>query len=95
MGREIATYGSTPFQEHLDDTDAVIERLLPFDIVCVMRERTPRAAYFLVQQLLPVMCKGSSVVLLSSLAAFQAFIPMLEVNCKAIPALFSCQSRLR
>ena len=31
----------TVFQDHLDDTDAVIERLLPFDIVCVMRERTP------------------------------------------------------
>jgi hypothetical protein len=30
----------TVFQDHLDDTDAVIERLLPFDIVCVMRERT-------------------------------------------------------
>jgi 3-oxoacyl-[acyl-carrier protein] reductase len=28
-----------------------------------------RAPYFLLQQLLPVMCKGSSVVLLSSLAA--------------------------
>src|SRR3984893_5302069 len=31
----------TVFQGHLDDTDAVIERLLPFDIICVMRERTP------------------------------------------------------
>src|SRR6202162_621447 len=31
----------TVFQDHLDDTDAVIDRLLPFDIVCVMRERTP------------------------------------------------------
>jgi phosphoglycerate dehydrogenase-like enzyme len=31
----------TVFQDHLDDTDAVIERLLPFDIICVMRERTP------------------------------------------------------
>jgi phosphoglycerate dehydrogenase-like enzyme len=30
----------TVFQDHLDDTDAVIERLLPFDIICVMRERT-------------------------------------------------------
>src|SRR5712671_2170748 len=28
------------FQDHLADPDAVIERLLPFDIVCVMRERT-------------------------------------------------------
>ena len=31
----------TVFQDHLNDTDAVIGRLLPFDIVCVMRERTP------------------------------------------------------
>ena len=29
------------FQTHLADPDAVIERLLPFDIACVMRERTP------------------------------------------------------
>src|SRR5437660_5662763 len=29
------------FQNHLGDPDAVIERLLPFDVVCVMRERTP------------------------------------------------------
>src|SRR5258708_2170793 len=29
------------FQDHLADPDAVIERLLLFDVVCVMRERTP------------------------------------------------------
>src|SRR5882762_1144401 len=29
------------FQDHLADQDALIERLLPFDAVCVMRERTP------------------------------------------------------
>src|SRR5260370_15305179 len=28
------------FQDHLADPDALIERLLPFDVVCVMRERT-------------------------------------------------------
>src|SRR5258706_12209055 len=33
----------TVFQDHLDDADAVVERLLPFDILCVMRERTPLA----------------------------------------------------
>src|SRR5258708_3569341 len=32
------------FQDHLADPDAVIERLLPFDVVCVMRERTPLPA---------------------------------------------------
>src|ERR1700760_1028218 len=31
----------TVFNDHLADFDAVIERLQPFDIVCVMRERTP------------------------------------------------------
>src|SRR5712692_10919879 len=29
------------FHDHLADPDAVIERLLPFNVVCVMRERTP------------------------------------------------------
>jgi phosphoglycerate dehydrogenase-like enzyme len=31
----------TVFNDHLDGTDAVVARLQPFDIVCVMRERTP------------------------------------------------------
>src|ERR1700736_5638980 len=29
------------FNDHLADPDAVVNRLLPYDIVCVMRERTP------------------------------------------------------
>jgi phosphoglycerate dehydrogenase-like enzyme len=35
----------TVFQNHLADPDAVIERLLPFDVVCVMRERTALPRY--------------------------------------------------
>jgi phosphoglycerate dehydrogenase-like enzyme len=31
----------TVFNDHLAEADAVIERLRPFDVVCVMRERTP------------------------------------------------------
>src|SRR3979490_877744 len=31
----------TVFNDHLAASDAIIERLQPFDIVCVMRERTP------------------------------------------------------
>jgi len=31
----------TVFNDHLPDTDAIIARLTPYDIVCVMRERTP------------------------------------------------------
>jgi phosphoglycerate dehydrogenase-like enzyme len=29
------------FHDHLADPDAVVDRLAPFDVVCVMRERTP------------------------------------------------------
>ena len=31
----------TVFTDHLSGADAVVERLRPFDVVCVMRERTP------------------------------------------------------
>lgn len=31
----------TVFNDHLGDATAVVERLQPFDVVCVMRERTP------------------------------------------------------
>ncbi len=31
----------TVFNDHLSDTAAVIERLRPFTVICVMRERTP------------------------------------------------------
>jgi phosphoglycerate dehydrogenase-like enzyme len=31
----------TVFNDHLADPDRVVERLRPFDVVCVMRERTP------------------------------------------------------
>ncbi|RZF23699.1 D-2-hydroxyacid dehydrogenase family protein [Paraburkholderia sp. UYCP14C] len=30
----------TVFTDHIDNEDALVERLLPFDILCVMRERT-------------------------------------------------------
>src|SRR5580698_6267658 len=31
----------TVFEDHLAEPEAVIERLLPFDVICVMRERSP------------------------------------------------------
>jgi phosphoglycerate dehydrogenase-like enzyme len=31
----------TAFNDHVADSDAIVARLLPFEIVCVMRERTP------------------------------------------------------
>jgi phosphoglycerate dehydrogenase-like enzyme len=32
------------FSDHLADADALLERLLPYDVLCVMRERTPLGA---------------------------------------------------
>ena len=31
----------TVFHDHIDDPQQLVERLAPFDVVCVMRERTP------------------------------------------------------
>src|SRR5215813_11780985 len=31
----------TVFADHLSDFDDVVKRLQPFDVICVMRERTP------------------------------------------------------
>src|SRR5712672_3255495 len=31
----------TVFNDHLADPDRIVERLLPFEVVCIMRERTP------------------------------------------------------
>ncbi len=47
----------TVFQDHLADTDAVIERLLPSDAVCYVCERSPLPATslsaFLISRSLP------------------------------------------
>jgi hypothetical protein len=31
----------TVFNDHISDPDLLVERLAPFEVVCVMRERTP------------------------------------------------------
>ena len=31
----------TVFNDHVSEPPALVERLLPFDVVCAMRERTP------------------------------------------------------
>ncbi len=30
----------TVYRDHIDDEDELVERLLPYDVLCVMRERT-------------------------------------------------------
>ena len=42
----------TVFSNHLTDQDAIVARLQPFNIVCVMRERTPLSREILARLLL-------------------------------------------
>lgn len=37
----------TVFHDHLDEEDALVERLSPFDVIVIMRERTPLSASLL------------------------------------------------
>jgi phosphoglycerate dehydrogenase-like enzyme len=37
----------TVFQDHITELEALVRRLLPFDVLCIMRERTPMTAELL------------------------------------------------
>ena len=48
VAKQLADWSKLPsttelivFNDHLDDEDALVERLAPFEIICAMRERTP------------------------------------------------------
>src|SRR5258708_33844623 len=58
----------TVFDDHLADSDAVVERLQPFDIVCVMRERTPMTR--------PIIERLPKLRLIASTAPRHASIPL-------------------
>jgi phosphoglycerate dehydrogenase-like enzyme len=67
------------FQNHLADRDALIERLMPFDVICVMRERTPLPRYIL--ERLP------NLKLIASTGAVNASIDMLAAGDHGIAVL--------
>jgi hypothetical protein len=39
--RVLSAADVTVFTDHVSDTDELVGRLAPFDVLCVMRERTP------------------------------------------------------
>ncbi len=48
IARKVADWGTISnhpdvavFHDHLSDQEALVERLKPFDVICIMRERTP------------------------------------------------------
>ena len=67
----------TVFSDHLDDADALIARLLPFDVVCVMRERTPLPA--------AIIDRLPRLKLICSTAARNASIDVAAAAARGIP----------
>jgi lactate dehydrogenase-like 2-hydroxyacid dehydrogenase len=66
----------TVFRDHLSDPGAVVRRLQPFDVVCVMRERTPLKRAILEQ--LP------NLKLIASTAARNASIDLVAATERGI-----------
>src|SRR5713226_9726512 len=77
------------FQDHLADPDAVIERLLPFDVVCVMRERTPLPRYVIerLPNLKLIASTGSGNAPIDLAAAADHGIPVVHTVYKADPTI--------
>jgi phosphoglycerate dehydrogenase-like enzyme len=79
----------TVFTDHLTDTDAVIARLEPFDIVCVMRERTPmtRAVIAGLPKLRLIASTGMVNAAIDTKAAAERGIEVVHTGYSSTPAI--------
>ena len=79
----------TVFNDHLADADAVVERLLPFDVVCVMRERTPlsRAIIERLPRLKLIASTGSRNASIDTVAAKERDIPVVHTGYASSPTI--------
>src|ERR1700719_680921 len=77
------------FQNHLADPDALIERLLPFDVVCVMRERTPlpRNVIERLPNLKLIASTGSGNASIDVAAAGDHGIPVVHTGYRSDPTI--------
>jgi len=79
----------TVFQDHLADQDAVAERLKPFDVVCIMRERTPMPASLLerLPRLKLIASTGSRNSSIDLAAAAECGISVAHTSYTSTPAI--------
>src|SRR5712671_250259 len=79
----------TVFQDHLDDPDAVIERLQPFDVVCVMRERTPLSRNIIerLPNLKLIASSGSGNASIDVVAASEHGIAVVHTGYRSDPTI--------
>ena len=79
----------TVFNDHLDDPEALVARLEPFDIVCVMRERTPlpRAIIERLPRLKLVVSTGRRNVSIDVAAATERGVPVARTGYSSDPTI--------
>jgi phosphoglycerate dehydrogenase-like enzyme len=77
------------FNDHIADPDALIERLTPFDIVCVMRERTPlpRGVLQRLPRLKLVASTGARNASIDTSAAKELGIAVTDTGYKSTPTI--------
>ena len=79
----------TVFNDHITDQGAVIERLLPFDVVCVMRERTalPRAIIERLPRLKLIASTGPGNASIDMAAASERGISVTGTGYRSTPTI--------
>lgn len=79
----------TVFNDHLAEMENVIKRLLPFDIICVMRERTPLTAAIIenLPKLKLIVSTGSRNASIDIEACEKKNIKILHTNYFATPTI--------
>jgi phosphoglycerate dehydrogenase-like enzyme len=79
----------TVFNDHIADSSTVIKRLTPFDIICVMRERTPMTAAILeaLPQLKLIVSTGSRNASIDAETCAKKNITILHTNYFATPTI--------
>src|SRR5215471_21218427 len=77
------------FNDHIDDPDALVERLTPFDIVCVMRERTPlrREVLQRLPRLKLIASTGARNASIDTSAAKELGIAVTDTGYKSTPTI--------
>jgi phosphoglycerate dehydrogenase-like enzyme len=79
----------TVFNDHVADPDAVVERLLPFDVICVMRERTPLSRQVIerLPQLKLIASTGSRNASIDMAAAAERAIRVTATGYRSTPTI--------
>jgi phosphoglycerate dehydrogenase-like enzyme len=79
----------TVFNDHVADPDAVVERLLPFDVICVMRERTPLSRHVIerLPQLKLIASTGTRNAAIDMAAAGERGIRVTATGYRSTPTI--------